>query len=77
MSLSNFTLAVSAIGLALLSEAGTGAAAAAAKACDTAALTGVKLEGAKVRAASDIPQGSYTPEGTTKPLPDLPAFCRI
>jgi feruloyl esterase len=77
MSLSNFTLAVSAIGLALLSEAGTGAAAAAAKACDTAALAGVKLEVAKVRAASEIPQGSYTPEGTTKPLSDLPAFCRI
>ena len=40
-------------------------------------LTGVKPEGAKVRAASEISQGAYTPEGATKPFADLPAFCRI
>jgi feruloyl esterase len=48
-----------------------------AKACDTATLAALKLDGATVKAATAIPAGSFTPPGRTTPLANLPAFCRI
>lgn len=47
------------------------------KACDTAALAAVQLQGASVKSAAEVPAGSYTPPGTTRALDNLPAFCRI
>jgi feruloyl esterase len=77
-------LAVAATALALALLAGCsgddGDAAAAAptpKACDTAALAGLKLDNAAIKAATAISAGSYTPPGRTTPLTNLPAFCRI
>src|SRR5580765_7580265 len=46
-------------------------------ACNSERFAGLKLDRAKVVAASGIPAGSYTPPGTTTSLPNLPAFCLV
>jgi feruloyl esterase len=45
--------------------------------CDLASLTGLRLEGGRVLAVSPVSAGGFTPEGTTRPVPELPAFCRV
>jgi feruloyl esterase len=47
-----------------------------AKACDTAALSGVTLPSAAFGAASAVAAGTYQPTGSG-PLTNLPAFCRM
>lgn len=75
--------ASAALAAALLSACGGGdddrhaAAPATPKSCDLASLGSVPLQQARITAATPVPAGSYTPPGTTRALPELPAFCRI
>lgn len=47
------------------------------KACNTAALSQVKLTNATFGVATPVAAGSYTPSGSTTALTNLPGFCRI
>ena len=53
------------------------AAASARAAMKCEALTGLGLPDARIDSAVAVPAGSYTPAGTTAPIGDLPAFCRV
>lgn len=50
-------------------------AASAAMSC--AALATLQLPETTITAAHEVPAGTYTPPGTSTPLPNLPAFCRV
>ena len=50
-------------------------AASAAMSC--AALATLQLPETTIAAAHEVPAGSFTPPGTTTPLSNLPAFCRV
>jgi feruloyl esterase len=42
-----------------------------------AALATLQLPETTITAAHEVPAGTYTPPGTSTPLPNLPAFCRV
>ena len=52
-------------------------AAPAPKPCDLASLAPLKLDGARVVAASVTPANNFSPAGPQRPLAALPAFCRV
>ena len=61
--------------LSTASLAALGIASASAATCES--LASVSLPNATVTAAQSMPGGSFTPPGSTTPLTNLPAFCRV
>lgn len=49
----------------------------AARPCSAASLAELRLEGARVVSVTPVPAGGFTPEGSPRPIPGLPAFCRV
>ena len=45
--------------------------------CDLASLSDLRLEAARIVSVTPVPAGDFLPEGLARPIPDLPAFCRV
>ena len=71
-----WTAAAGVLAAVLLVTSAAGQAAAAALAiCES--LAGAKISDTMITTAQLVPTGSFTPPGTTTPIPNLPAFCRV
>src|SRR3954454_23183036 len=71
----NTCLKTSALSTILLAATVIAAASASAATCDS--LAGLALPHATITAVQSVAGGSFTPPGSTTPLTDLPAFCRV
>lgn len=70
------TAAAGVLAVVLLVTSAAGQTAAAAPAvCES--LAGAKISDTMITTAQLVPAGSFTPPGTTTPIPNLPAFCRV
>lgn len=47
------------------------------KACDLASFSGARLNNATVRSAAPVAANAFVPPGSTNPIANLPAFCRV
>jgi feruloyl esterase len=56
---------------------GSGDSATGPKACDGAALAGLKLDNAAIRSVQAVPAGGYVPPGSSTAIANLPAFCQV
>jgi feruloyl esterase len=63
--------------VAMLAAAGAVSQTAAAAQASCESLTGAAIADTTITTAQSIPAGSFTPPGTTTPIPNLPAFCRV